>query len=87
MTAESDPAPAPSDAILYVGQDAAGHWLVQLSSREMEGRFISFDAAMSFALSERRLHHAVVEMAVAPIQPLVSFAPASADERAPSQTA
>ena len=87
MSAEPDPESAATGAILYVGQDTAGHWLVQLSSREMEGRFISFDAAMSFALSERRLHHAVVEMAVAPIQPLVSFAPASADERAPSQTA
>lgn len=82
MLSASIPEPDPSGAIIYVGQDSAGHWLVQLSSKQMEGRFVSFAAAMSYARSERELYHAEVELASSPIQPLVSFAPVAAHERA-----
>jgi hypothetical protein len=85
MLSASTPEPDPSGAIIYVGQDGAGHWLVQLSSKQMEGRFVSFAAAMSYAQSERDMYHAAVEIASAPIQPLVSFAPLAADERAQPQ--
>jgi hypothetical protein len=82
MSSASNPEPDPSDPILYVGQDTAGHWLVQLSSKQMEGRFVSFTAAMRYAQSERQVYHAAVEIASAPIQPLISFAPVAANERA-----
>jgi len=82
MSSASTPEPDPSGAIIYVGQDSAGHWLVQLSSKEMEGRFVSFAAAMSYAQSEREMYHAAVEIASLPLQPLVSFLPVAANERA-----
>lgn len=82
MLSASIPEPDPSGAIIYVGQDVAGHWLVQLSSKQMEGRFVSFAAAMNYAQSEREMYRAAVEIALTPIQPLVSFAPIAAEERA-----
>lgn len=51
---ESANAPEPDrrGSILYVGQDQAGHWLVQQSQGLLEGRFISRDAAWRFARDE-----------------------------------
>ena len=37
--------PDPSGLILFVGRDAAGHWLVQDRKGQLEGRFISRAAA------------------------------------------
>jgi len=39
-------------SILHVGQDRAGHWLVQENHGLLEGRFISRDAAWRFARGE-----------------------------------
>lgn len=72
----------PSGPIIYVGQDKAGHWLVQDSRKRLEGRFVSYGAAMSYAQAERQIYHASVEIASAPLVPLVSFAPLANDERA-----
>lgn len=66
---------------IYVGQDAAGHWLVQDSGHRLEGRFVSRDAAIGYARGECRMHHACLCMATAPLVPCVSFAPLSDSER------
>lgn len=68
--------------IIYVGQDRAGHWLVQDNAKRLEGRFVSYAAAMSYAHAERDIYHARVALAQAPLVPVVSFAPAGAQERA-----
>jgi hypothetical protein len=82
MLSEASPEPDPASLVIYVGQDKAGHWLVQDSGRRMEGRFVSRAAAMSYARAEREIYHAEVAIAVTPLEPLVSFAPAAAHERA-----
>lgn len=41
------------DTVLLVGQDAAGHWMVQENHGLMEGLFISRDAALHYARMER----------------------------------
>lgn len=69
-------------ATLYVGQDIAGHWLVQDSGKRLEGRFVSFAAAMGYARSERHAYHATVAVAAEPLLPLVPFAPVAPSERA-----
>lgn len=43
-----------SEHILRVGQDRAGHWVVQEADGLLEGLFRSRDAAIRFALSECR---------------------------------
>ncbi|WP_313439749.1 hypothetical protein [Novosphingobium sp.] len=48
----SNPEPDQRGSILYVGQDHAGHWLVQENHGLLEGRFISRDAAWRFARGE-----------------------------------
>lgn len=72
----------PIGLVIYVGQDHVGHWLVQDSRRTLEGRFISYGAALSYAHAERDIYHASVEIAEVPLTPLVSFAPVGRDERA-----
>ena len=74
--------PDRTDPIIYVGQDIAGHWLVQDSGRRLEGRFVSFAAAMSHARAARDIHHGIVEIAATPLAPLVPFAPVAPHERA-----
>jgi len=37
-----EPEPDQSGRILKVGQDPAGHWLVQENNGKLEGRFVSF---------------------------------------------
>lgn len=65
--------------VLKVGQDKAGHWLVQEDDGRMEGRFISFTAALAFARAER---HAFPDAEVAVVDevlvPIVAFDPPSA---------
>ncbi|WP_375398642.1 hypothetical protein [uncultured Sphingomonas sp.] len=82
MSSVPAPEPDPSTPTIYVGQDNAGHWLVQDSGKRLEGRFVSFAAAMSYAHAERDIYHAAVEIAATPLAPLVPFAPVAANERA-----
>lgn len=82
MSSEPISEPDSSGLVIYVGQDRAGHWLVQDSRRNLEGRFISYGAAMRYALAERDVYHASVEIADLPLTPLVSFAPVGRNERA-----
>lgn len=78
----SEPTPEPDEpATIYVGQDAAVHWLVQDSGHRLEGRFVSRDAAIGYARGECRMHHACLCMATAPLVPCVSFAPLTDGER------
>lgn len=68
--------PDPAASILVVGQDSAGHWLVQESGGRLEGRFISFSAAMAFARAERYgLPGATIAVSAAPLVPQVPFTP------------
>jgi hypothetical protein len=79
----SEPNPEPERGlVIYVGQDRAGHWLVQDSGKTLEGRFVSRSAALSFAEAERQIYHASVEIAAVPLVPLIPFGPVAADERA-----
>ncbi|MES3152008.1 hypothetical protein [Sphingomonas faeni] len=82
MSSEPISEPDPSGLVIYVGQDRAGHWLVQDSMRTLEGRFISYAAALHYAQAERDIHHASVEIADRPLTPVVSFAAVGRDERA-----
>lgn len=82
MSSEPISEPDPVGFVIYVGQDRAGHWLVQDSRRTLEGRFVSYAAAMSHAQAERDIYHASVEIAAVPLTPLVPFAPVGRDERA-----
>lgn len=78
MSSEPDPEPDERGTVIFVGQDKAGHWLVQDSSKQMEGRFVSRGAALSFAADECQIYHARMEVVVAPLVPLVSFEPVAA---------
>ena len=82
MSPELNPEPDQRGLVIYVGQDKAGHWLVQDSGKSLEGRFVSRSAALSFAEAEGQTYHASVEIAAAPLVPLISFRPLAADERA-----
>lgn len=82
----NDPEPDRSSPILHVGQDEAGHWLVQEDSGNPEGRFVSFAAAMAFARRERQaLPGAAIAASATPLMPTVSFAPAPPWEYAAAQ--
>ena len=75
--------PDPARSVLFVGQDTAGHWLVQESHGLLEGRFISFAAALRFARAERRsFPNGSVAVVTAPLTPQISFAPVGAAETA-----
>lgn len=82
MSSEPNPEPDRSGLVIYVGQDQAGHWLVQDSLRKLEGRFVSYSAAMSYAQAERQIYHASLEVTSAPLTPLVPFTPVRSDEHA-----
>ncbi|MFV0623391.1 hypothetical protein ACBY01_05165 [Sphingomonas sp. ac-8] len=81
MSSEPTPEPDQHGLVIYVGQDTAGHWLVQDSGRKLEGRFVSRRAALSFAEAERQTYHASLEIAAAPLVPLVPFGPLGIDPR------
>ncbi len=80
MSSDANPEPDPSGFIIYVGQDQAGHWLVQDSARNLEGRFVSYSAAMSYAKAERHIYHGTIELASLPLTPIVPFTPVQTDE-------
>lgn len=67
--------------VIYVGQDLAGHWLVQDSAKRLEGRFVSRAAAVSYALAEGEIYHAPVTLTPTPMVPLVPFISPAAHER------
>ncbi len=76
MEVPSDPEPDPSRSILQVGQDSAGHWLVQQGGGGLEGRFISLAAAMAFARAEQQsMPGASIIRVLSPLTPSISFAP------------
>lgn len=88
MIADIDPEPDQPGATLFVGQDRAGHWLVQESAGRLEGRFISREAALGFARAERHAFPgAVVVIATHPLIPHIPFDPVGADERALARAA
>ncbi len=73
--------PDPAGSIIFVGRDAAGHWLVQGCKGRLEGRFISHAAAWAFARAEcRGLPGARIVAALRPLIPAVSFEPLRPDE-------
>lgn len=88
MTSAVDPEPDRSPTILFVGQDKAGHWLVQESGGGLEGRFVSREAALGFARAERHAFpHARIVTASQPLVPTVSFEPVRPDEFAYARAA
>ena len=78
MSSEPNPEPDERGSFIYVGQDIAGHWLVQDNHKRLEGRFVSRGAALSFAAGECRTHHAILEMASTPLVPIIPFGPIEA---------
>lgn len=73
--------PDPSILTIFVGRDAAGHWLVQGCKGQLEGRFISREAAWAFARAEARgVPGARLVSALHPLIPSVSFEPLRPDE-------
>ncbi|WP_010184930.1 hypothetical protein [Sphingomonas sp. PAMC 26605] len=81
--APPDPEPEQRSAVITVGQDRAGHWLVQDDRALLEGRFVSRAAALGFARAERHAFSgATIALATAPLVPLVPFAPVQAWETA-----
>lgn len=81
MPLDNPQEPDPAGLMIYIGQDKAGHWLVQDDTGRLEGRFVSQAAAMSFAREEREIYHGRLAMAQVPLVPSVSFVPAGASER------
>lgn len=66
----------PSFSVLYVGQDRAGHWLVQESHGLLEGRFISSQAALRFARGEvHAFPSATIVFTADCIEPTIPFDP------------
>ena len=83
MSTVTDSEPDSRITTLSIGQDEAGHWLVQESSGGLEGRFISFAAAMAFARAERHgFPGACIAVATAPLVPQIPFAPVAPWETA-----
>ena len=78
-----DPEPDQRVSTLQVGQDSAGHWLVQESHGRLEGRFVSFNAAMAYAHSEcHSFPGATIVVASTPLVAIVPFSPVQPWERA-----
>ena len=83
MASSIDPEPDQRVSTLQVGQDSAGHWLVQESGRRLEGRFVSFSSAMAYAHSEcHSFPGAVIVLSSTPLVPIVPFSPVQPWERA-----
>lgn len=78
MSSEPNLEPDEHGLVIYVGQDKAGHWLVQDNVKKLEGRFVSRSAALSFAKGECQIYHASLEMAAMPLVPLIPFGPVTA---------
>lgn len=83
MSMVTDPEPDSRVTTLNIGQDEAGHWLVQESGGRLEGRFISFAAAMAFARAERPgFPGGRIAVVATPLIPQISFDPVAAWETA-----
>lgn len=78
MSSTCAPDLEPCGPTIYVGQDRAGHWLVQDDAKRMEGHFVSFAAAMSFAKAEQQTHHATLAIVTEPLSPFIPFPSATA---------
>ena len=88
MKPPNDPDDDQRRCFIRVGQDKAGHWLAQESGGRMEGRFVSFNAALHFARAERYgFPGADVVVVSDPIVPFVSFDPVGPGERAMARAA
>ncbi len=78
-----DPEPDQPGAVITVGQDCAGHWLVQDDRALLEGRFVSRAAALGFARAEcHACGGATITLATTPLVPIVPFAPVESWETA-----
>lgn len=80
MPSDTPMEPDIAGPVIYIGQDKAGHWLVQDNAGQLEGRFVSQAAAMSFARAERQIYHARLAVAQTPLVPFVPFVPVGANE-------
>lgn len=87
MSSEPHPEPDEPGLVIYVGQDRAGHWLVQDAGGRLEGRFVSRSAALSFARGECESYHASLVMTGVPLVPLIPFGPVAAGEKPLSRAA
>ncbi|WP_232493285.1 hypothetical protein [Novosphingobium kaempferiae] len=77
IESSSNPEPDRRGSILYVGQDRAGHWLVQENHGLLEGRFISRHAAWRFARDEvHAFPGAAIVFTTEAIVPSIPFEPA-----------
>ena len=73
MQSTTPAVPADGDHILLVGQDRAGHWVVQETQGLLEGLFIDREAALRFARAERRhFTNGRVELASMPLHSLLA---------------
>ncbi|AJA10089.1 hypothetical protein SKP52_16070 [Sphingopyxis fribergensis] len=80
MISATSAEPDPEGSILFVGRDAAGHWLVQGCEGQLEGRFIA-RRRLGFARAEfRGFPRARIVAALRPLIPAVSFEPFRPDE-------
>lgn len=78
----NSPEPDRRSSVLYVGQDRAGHWLVQENHGLLEGRFISRHAAWRFARDEvHTFPGAVIVFTTDWIVPAISFEPVPVSDR------
>jgi hypothetical protein len=68
-----DAQPPDRSAILFVGQDIKGHWLVQDMIGRLEGCFVSRETALGFARAESGMLHARVQLADTPLTPRIAF--------------
>lgn len=76
MMSSIDPEPDQPQLVITVGQDRAGHWLVQAGAGQLEGRFVSRVAALGFARDARAsLPGARIEHVTTPLVPVVPFSP------------
>ena len=73
MSICSDSQPPDQSAILLVGQDIKGHWLVQDRNGQLEGCFVSRETALGFARAECDMLHATLRLANTLLTPRIAF--------------
>ncbi len=62
-----------SEHVLRIGQDRAGHWIVQESDGPLEGLFRSREAAIAFAMRECRAVPGLrMELATTPLASILA---------------
>lgn len=82
MSASIPLEPDQSGSVIYVGRDRAGHWLVQDDQKRLEGCFVSYAAAMSYAQGERHFYHARVEVCETLLTPVITYGSLGAPDAA-----